>query len=210
MVLRAMLWITMPIIVISYFARGYLARLIYANGNEQIAIIFGYLTLAILFRIIYSLVSRWFYSQKDTKTPLLVSIFTIALNVYLAYTLSKPDAYGVAGLALAQSIVAVTEVMILFAVMLKRDPKLFDLTFLNGCFKIVSVTGFSVAAGIVMLAIYPLTISDRGFVTLGTKLMLISTVIIATHIAVSSLFGLEEVRPVLRRIKKIILKPVKV
>ncbi len=210
MVLRAMLWVTMPIIVISYFARGYLARLIYANGNEQIAIIFGYLTLAILFRIIYALVSRWFYSQKDTKTPLLVSIFTISLNVYLAYTLSKPDAYGVAGLALAQSIVAVVEVVILLAIMLKRDPKLFDLTFLNGCFKIVSVTGFSVAAGVVMLSIYPLTISDRGFVTLGTKLMLISIVIIATHIAVSSLFGLEEVRPVLRRIKKIVLKPVKV
>ncbi len=210
MVLRAMLWVTMPIIVISYFARGYLARLIYANGNEQIAIIFGYLTLAILFRIIYALVSRWFYSQKDTKTPLLVSIFTISLNVYLAYTLSKPDAYGVAGLALAQSIVAVVEVVILLAIMLKRDPKLFDLTFLNGCFKIVSVTGFSVAAGVVMLSIYPLTISDRGFVTLGTKLMLISIVIISTHIAVSSLFGLEEVRPVLRRIKKIVLKPVKV
>jgi putative peptidoglycan lipid II flippase len=210
MVLRAMLWITMPIVVISYFARGYLARLIYANGNEQIAIVFGYLTLAILFRIIYSLVSRWFYSQKDTKTPLLVSIFTISLNVYLAYTLSKPDAYGVAGLALAQSIVAVAEVVILLAVMLKRDPKLFDMTFINGCFKIVSVTGFSVIAGVVMLSIYPLTISDRGFVTLGTKLMLISIVVISTHIAVSSLFGLEEVRPVLRRIKKIILKPVKV
>jgi Na+-driven multidrug efflux pump len=140
----------------------------------------------------------------------LVSIFTISLNVYLAYTLSKPDAYGVAGLALAQSIVAVAEVVILLAVMLKRDPKLFDMTFINGCFKIVSVTGFSVIAGVVMLSIYPLTISDRGFVTLGTKLMLISIVVISTHIAVSSLFGLEEVRPVLRRIKKIILKPVKV
>jgi putative peptidoglycan lipid II flippase len=210
MVLRAMIWITMPIIVISYFCRGYLARLIYANGNEQIAVVFGYLTLAIFFRIVYAIVSRWFYSQKDTKTPLFVSIFTITLNVILAYTLSKPDAYGVAGLALAQSIVAVTEVVILSAIMLIRDPKLFDVKFISGCIKIVSVTGFSVVAGVIMLALYPLTLDDRGFVTLGTKLALISIVILGTHVAVSSLFGLEEVRPILRRLRKIILKPIKV
>jgi putative peptidoglycan lipid II flippase len=210
MVLRAMIWITMPIIVICYFCRGYLARLIYANGNEQIAVVFGYLTLAIFFRIVYAIVSRWFYSQKDTKTPLLVSIFTISLNVILAYSLAKPEVYGVAGLALAQSIVAVVEVAILFAIMLLRDPKLFDWKFISGCVKIVSVTGFSVVAGIIMLSIYPLTLSDRGFVTLGTKLTLIAIVVLLTHIAVSSLFGLEEVRPVLRRARNIILKPVKV
>jgi putative peptidoglycan lipid II flippase len=210
MILRAMLWITMPVVVIAYFCRGYLARLIYANGNDQIAIVFGYLTLAILFRIIYAIVSRWFYSQKDTKTPLVVSVFTITLNVFLAYTLAKPDAYGVAGLALAQSIVAIVEVLILFAIMLYRDPKLFDMNFLSGCIKIVSVTGFSVIAGLVMLTLYPLSAADRGVVTLGAKLLLISGVVIGTHLAVSSLFGLEEVRPVLSRIRKIILKPVKV
>lgn len=210
MVLRAMIWITMPVVVISYFCRGYLARLIYANGNEQIAIVFGYLTVAIFFRIIYSIISRWFYSQKDTKTPLFVSIFIIGLNVYLAYTLAKPDAYGVAGLALAQSIVAFTEVLILTAIMLKRDPKLFDRNFIGGCIKIVSVTGFSVLAGLIMLSIYPFSLNDRGFITLGTKLFLISAVIVGTHVAVSSLFGLEEVQPVVRRMKKIMLRPLKV
>jgi putative peptidoglycan lipid II flippase len=210
MVLRAMIWITMPVIVISYFCRGYLARIIYTKGNQAIAEIFGFLTMAILFRIIYALVSRWFYSQKDTKTPLFVSVFTISLNIFLAYTLAKPSAYGVAGLAMAQSIVAVAEVAILFTVMLMRDHKLFDLNFLSGILKIISVTGFSVIAGLVMLSIYPLSLSDRGIVTLGTKMLIISAVIISTHLAVSSLFGLEEVRPVLNRLKKIVLKPIKV
>src|SRR5581483_7215266 len=70
MVLRAMIWIAAPLVVVCYFCRGYLARLIFAQGNQQIAIIFGFLTLAIFFRIIYSIVSRWFYAQKDTVTPL--------------------------------------------------------------------------------------------------------------------------------------------
>src|SRR6185312_12142393 len=84
MVLRAMIWLSAPLVVVCFFGRGYLARLIYTKGNFQIATIFGFLTVAIFFRIVYSIISRWFYAQKDTKTPLFVSIFTIGLNVVLA------------------------------------------------------------------------------------------------------------------------------
>jgi putative peptidoglycan lipid II flippase len=136
--LRLIIWITLPVVVVSFFARGYLARLIFSrNTSGSISIIFGALCVAILFRTIFALVSRWFYAQKDTKTPLLVSIFVIGLNVFLAYSLSRPDNYGVVGLAIAQSIVATTEVIILGAIMLKRDRKLFDGDFWNGIFRIV-------------------------------------------------------------------------
>jgi peptidoglycan biosynthesis protein MviN/MurJ (putative lipid II flippase) len=197
-------------VIIGNFARGYFARLIYTNGNQQISIIFGFLAAAILFRIIYALMSRWFYAQKDTKTPLFVSLFTIALNITLAYTLAKPSAYGVAGLALAQSIVAGIEVVILGVIMLIRDPKLFDATFWGGVFRIVSVSGFSVVAGFIMISLYPLQIKDTGILVLGTKLAFISAVTFATHVSISALFGLEEVRPVFSRIRRIILKPIKV
>lgn len=210
MVLRAMIWITAPIVIISFFARGYLARLIYTNGNQQISIIFGFLTAAIFFRIIYALVSRWFYAQKDTKTPLFVSLFTIALNISLAYTLAKPSAYGVAGLALAQSIVAAIEVFILGIIMLIRDHKLFDASFLGGVFKTLSVSGFSVVAAFIMVSLYPLQIDDTGILTLGTKLILIAAVTLSVHVGVSALFGLEEVKPVFRRISKIVLKPINI
>jgi putative peptidoglycan lipid II flippase len=208
MVLRAMIWLGAPLVVICYFGRGYLARMIYAQGSPQIATIFGFLTLAIFFRIIYAIVSRWFYAQKDTKTPLFVSLFTIALNIVLAYTLTRPGAYGVAGLALAQSIVAATEVFILSAVMLLRDHQLFDADFWGGVWRIVSVTGFSVVAAFIMISLYPLGFNDRGLLTLGSKLLLISGVTFGVHIAVSALFGLEEVRPIFARVRKIVLKPV--
>lgn len=210
MVLRAMIWLTAPVVVVSYFARGYLARLIYSNGSPEIAIIFGFLTAAIFFRIVYAIISRWFYAQKDTRTPLFVSLFVIALNIVLAYLLARPSAYGVAGLALAQSIVAAVEVFILVVIMLIRDSKLFDFEFWSGVWKIISVTGFSVVAGFIMISLYPLGLNDRGFFTLGSKLVLISAVTFTVHVAVSSLFGLEETRPILRRLKKIILKPIRI
>jgi putative peptidoglycan lipid II flippase len=209
MVIRAMIWISAPLVVLCYFCRGYLARLIYANGSPQIAAIFGFLTVAIFFRIIYSIVSRWFYAQKDTKTPLFVSIFTIGLNVILAITLSRPRNYGVEGLALAQSIVAMVEVIILSIIMLIRDHRLFDAAFWGGIWRIISVTGFSVVASFIMISIYPLGLHDKGVITLGSKLFFITSVTFIVHIGISSLFDLQEARPVVNRLRKIILSPVK-
>lgn len=209
MILRAMFWLTMPVVVVAYFGRGYLARLIFSRNAPEIAAIFGFLTVAILFRILYAIISRWFYAQKDTKTPLFVSIFTIGLNVTLAIILSKPSVYGVAGLAMAQSIVAFVEVLILFGIMLLRDHKLFDPAFFGGVWRIISVTGFSVLAGSTVAALYPLGAHDGGF-TVATKLLIISGVVFGVHVGLSALFGLEEVKPLFHRLKRIILKPIQI
>jgi putative peptidoglycan lipid II flippase len=210
MTLRAMVWAAAPLVVVCYFCRGYLAHLIFSRGNDQIAIIFGFLTLSIFSGVMYTILSRWFYSQKDTKTPLLVSIFTIALNIVLAYTLARPSAYGVAGLAIAQSIVATTEATLLLTIMLIRDHKLLDPQFWGGIVRIISVTGFSVVAGFIMISFYPLGADDRGFFTLGSKLAFIAVVTFGVHVLVSAIFDLEEVRPIFGFVRKVILKPINI
>jgi hypothetical protein len=129
--------------------------------------------------------------------------------VTLAVTLARPSAYGVAGLAFAQSIVAAVEVFILSTIMLKRDRRLFNAEFWSGVWRIISVTGFSVVAAFIMISIYPLGINDRGIVTLGSKLFFITSATYAVHIGVSALFDLEEVRPIFDRVRRIVLKPVK-
>lgn len=208
-VLRLMIWLALPVVVVSYFARGYLARLLFGDVAPEVSLIFGYLTVAILFRIIYTILSRFFYAQKDTKTPLFVSLFAIALNIVLAYTLSKPTSYGIAGLALAQSITAAAEVVILFAVLFIRDRYLLNKEFWGAIVRIFSVTGFSMITAFFMISLLPLELSDRGFMTLGLKLGSIAGATALVHISVSMLFGLEEPRPLVKRIKHIVLKPVK-
>lgn len=209
--LRAMIWIAMPVAVICFFARGYLARLLFANNAPEISLIFGFLTVAIFFRIIYALVSRWFYSQKDTWTPLMVSVIAITLNIALAYSLTRPTSgYGAAGLALAQSIVALVEVCILSVVMVVRDRKLINFEFINGVFKIVSVTGFSVIAGYIMISFLPLGAGDVGFFTLVSKFMAIAGVTATVHVIVSAIFGLDEARPIFSWLKKVVFRPLPV
>jgi len=209
-ILRVIIWIILPISIVVYFSRGYLARLIFTRDAPEIAVILGFFVGAIVFRSIYTILSRWFYAHKDTKTPLFVSLFAIALNIFLAYTLSRPTAYGVAGLAMAQSIVAAAEVGILFLIMVIRDHKLLDFSFFSGIIKIVSVTGFTVIATFAMVSILPLESGDRGFVMLSTKLGSITFVALFVHVGMSHLFGLEEAKPIVKKIREIVLSPVKI
>jgi hypothetical protein len=93
--------------------------------------------------------------------------------------------------------------------MLIRDHRLFDASFWDGVWRIMSVTGFSVVACFIMISIYPLEIGDHGILTLGSKLFFITAVTFGVHIAISALFGLEEVRPLFMKLRKIALKPIK-
>lgn len=212
-ILRAMIWIIMPIAVITYISRAYLARLIFKNINPDISVILGFLVGAIIFRTLYNLISRYFYAHKDTKTPLFVSLFAIGLNIFLAFTLARPKAnggYDIAGLAIAQSVVAAVEVLILLSIMVWKDRHLFTMAFWGGVIRTLSVTGFTVLTAYTMKTLVPLFASDKGFVTLGTKMLFIIVPTLAVHVIVSSVFGLEEAEPVVNKMKQIALKPIRI
>ena len=209
-VLKAMIWISMPILIVTYFARGYLARIIFTRDSQQIALILGFLCGAMFFRTIYQILSRYFYAHKDTVTPLIISLITIALNIYLAFTLARPGVYNVAGLALAQTLSAMIEVVILLLIIIKRDRKLFSLKYAGDLMRILSVTGFAIVGTFVMISLFPLEANDTGVITLGTKLTMISAVTFSIYIIMSALFNIEEVKPVTERIKKLILKPINI
>jgi putative peptidoglycan lipid II flippase len=208
-IIRAMLWIALPVVVVTFFGHQYLARLIAKRENRDIATLLQYLTVAILFRTMYAAISRWFYAQKDTKTPLYVSLFVIGLNIFLSYNLSKPSVYGIVGLALSQSIVAFVEVSILVYFMNRKDPKLFDRKFFVAIVRILSTSGLTVVVAAVMVSLLPLGSSDKGL-TLTAKLSIISFVTLLAHVALSWIMRLDEVAPVVERIKKLALRPVKI
>ena len=125
--------------------------------------------------------------------------------------MSRPDSYGLAGLAIAQSIVAAVEVAILSVIMLLRDRKLVDRSFWSGIWRIISVTGFSIFAGSTMVALFPLEADDTGLAAM-MKLSLITLVTFTVHIGLSALFSLDEVRPVFskaRQLAKLAFRPIR-
>lgn len=208
-VLKAMIWIALPVVIVSYFERHYLARLISKRENNEIALIFGALVIAVFFRTMYTIISRYYYAQKDTITPLVVSIFSIALNIVVAYALSRPSAYGVVGLAIAQSIVATSEVIVLLTVMIFRDRKLFNLKFLISILWMLSVAGFTVLVTFLLVRLLPLNNADRG-ILIFVKVVSIGLVASLVYVLLSYIFNIQESVPVVQKAKKLILRPIKI
>lgn len=208
-ILRVIMWLSVPTVVVAYFCRGYLARIIFTQGSPEIALLLGFLSIAIFFRSMYALISRYFYAHKDTTTPLIISLFAIALNIILVFTLANPKTYGAAGLALAQSIVSGSELLIIGLVMVSRDKKILDKEFWRYSGRLISVAGFTTITAFIMITLFPLNIADTGFFLLGSKLSAIAGVTILVHVGVSLIFEFDEAKATINKIKKIVLKPIK-
>lgn len=200
--LRVIIWMAMPVSVITFFTRGYVVHFIRNTGDPMMAGILGCLVVAILFRTIYHMAARAFYAQQDTKTPLNISFAAIGLNVVLAIVLSMVLKMGAYGLAWAQSTVAVIEVVILFVVLEKRIPHLFDASFVVAILRMIMA---STVAGIVcylMLQVLPFRESDSSFFSAFPKFMIIAGVSFLAYGVMSRMLKLPEVEPIIRQVNK--------
>ncbi len=212
MLLRVIIWLALPTAVIAYLGRGYLVRLLVAEGNTVISGLLGLLVIAIFFRAIFHLVSRSFYAQQDTKTPLIVSIIAISLNIVLAITFVMPWALdmGIYGLAVAQSIVAAFEVLTLLVILNKRFENLFTTDFFVAILKMIFAATLTGLCTYTLIKVLPLRASDVGFFTLTPKFGLIVVTTLITYVVVTYLVGLSEARPVIDKIKSLVFRPVKI
>lgn len=209
--LRAIIWLALPTVVIAYFCRGYLVRLLVAEGNPVIATLLGLLTVAMFFRAIFHLVTRAFYAQENTKTPLYVSAVGIPAIILLASYLASEERYGVYGLAIAQSLIAVFEVVVLLIILSKSLGGLFSRQYVNTIAKMISAAGLSGLVTYILVAyIFPLQATDRGFFVLAPKFLMIVSLSLATYVFISSLFNLDEPKPIIKRMKQIIFRPIKI
>jgi len=209
-VLRVIIWLALPVTVVAFFARGYIVNFIVNGGDPRMAGILSILAISILFRSLYFISARSFYAQQDTKTPLYISLFTIGLNITLAIWFTLGLGMGVQGLAWAAVIVSIVEMSILFYVMSKRIPGLFDKPFVNAIGRMLSAAGFTAVITYVTLTILPLNADDNSFWATFPKFAFVVSVAGITYLAFCRLFKLPEVNPVLSRIYKILFKAPKV
>ncbi len=203
-VLRVIVWLAMPTAVIAYFSRGYLANFLFNGGNIIVASTLGILTIAILFRAVYHIASRAFYAQQDTRTPLNISLFTIGLNIFLAVLFTMQFNWGIYGLAWAQSIVSVIEVVILFSIISRRIKGLFDAT-MQRALALMAVA--SIGTGIITfqtVKIFELAITDQSFAATFPKFAIIVLVGLGIYVTLCKVFHLREADIVLTKIQQVL------
>ncbi|MGB3945754.1 MAG: lipid II flippase MurJ [Candidatus Saccharimonadales bacterium] len=203
-ILRVIIWLSLPVAIITFFTRGYLVNFIQPGGDTLMAGLLGALVIAILFRSVYYIAARTFYAQQDTKTPLYISIFSIGLNIILAIWFTSGLDMGAYGLAWAQSIMAAVEVFILFAVMVVRFPGLLDKGFWNAVWRMASATGFMAIVSYLLVLLMPLQSGDdSSFYFTFPKFIVITAVSFAVYVAFSRLLKLEEANPVIRTLQRL-------
>lgn len=201
--LRVIVWLALPIATITFLARGYVVNFIKNGGDELIAGLLGALVVAILFRTIYHIVSRVFYAHQDTKTPLYVSLFSIALNITLAVWFTMQLDLGAYGLALAQSIVAVVEVVILFIIMSRRIPSIWNAPLASALARMASVTGFMAVVTYLSVQLLQLRGDDESFIATFPKFFVIVAVSGIAYVWLSRLMKLREADPVIARVRSL-------
>ncbi|PLS80565.1 murein biosynthesis integral membrane protein MurJ [Candidatus Saccharibacteria bacterium] len=205
-VLRVIVWLALPIAVITFFTRGYLINFLVNGGDQKMASILGVLAIAIVFRSIYHIAARSFYAQQDTKTPLYISIGTISLNILLAMWFVLELKFDVYGLALAQSIVSIVEVAVLLIVMQSRIPGLLDVRFVHAIARMVSASGLMGIICYISVQAFQLGAQDQSFVATFPKFALIAILSLGSYVWISHIFQLSEPKPIIKRINNFFFK----
>ena len=211
--LRMIIWIALPISVISFFTRGYVTSFISNIGNNDsngtIASILGMLCLAIFAKSVFHIASRGFYAYQDTKTPFIVSVIAIGATIGLM-VLFTALGYGVDGLGVAQSVGALFEIVILLAILqMRSNNTLLDKAFWRGFIRMFFASLITGCVAFSMTKFFPLMITDSSLVITIPKFLLISTVSLAAYLIASYFLDLKEAKPVFAFIKKKLFKNIK-
>lgn len=118
---RYIMFFVIPISTLFYVLPAQIIRVLFGNGafnwEDTIAThqTFSFLVMSVFAQAAIPLLTRAFYARQNTKTPVLVSLGSIALNAALAFPLSQ--AYGVQGLAISFSASAILQLALLLGIL---------------------------------------------------------------------------------------------
>lgn len=204
--LSTIIWIAMPIAIIAFFARGYVVSFIKNGGDTLIASILATLIISIFANSVFQIAARGFYAQQDTKTPFIISIIAIGATIILAILFSVLGC-GPEGLGWAQTIGATLEITILLSLLQRRSRhNLLNKGFWNSFIKISIATGITGITSYLMTKLFPLMATDDSFLSIFPKFCLITIVSLMVYLFVGWLLKIEQVNPILEKIKKILFK----
>ncbi len=203
---RLILFLVIPAAIVTVIMRGYIVRLLYGFGDPTTANTLGWFAGAIVFQALFFLVARMFYALQDSKTPLYVSLSAIAINVPLSFGLSHE--FGVVGLAMAQSVLAVIEVVVLTVLLQRRMKQIGLHSIWAGLWRMLLSGAIMAGTTYILVArVAPLYLADTGFFVVAPKFFGILALSLAAYFIPCYLLDLHEARKVYGRLKEQILKP---
>lgn len=142
-----------------------------------------YFSIALITQSLVLIITRAFYANNDTKTPLYINSSTIVLNLVLSYIFCKCTNLGVSGMALSYSIASTVNAVILFVVFNKKTGGLINRDILEFCKKTILCSVF-MGVAIVLVRYFLPEVGDNKIVQLMSLCVNIGTGVIVYFIGI--------------------------
>ncbi|MFA5990814.1 MAG: murein biosynthesis integral membrane protein MurJ [Candidatus Doudnabacteria bacterium] len=129
------LFFMIPFTILMLIFRAHIVRLAFGAGEfnwDDTILTFntlGMFSLSLIAQGLSPLLARAFYARQDTKTPVIIGVGTMLINLVLAYILGK--SYGAAGMAAGFSIAAFFNATVLFFILRRKISKVISNTSLE-------------------------------------------------------------------------------
>lgn len=138
---REILFFVIPASVLFLLLRAQLVRIILGTGQfgwrdtKLTAAALGFFSISLFAQSLLPLLARSFYALHDTKTPVLVSVSCMGLNIIGSLLLSR--SMGVVGLAFAFSIASFINMILLLGILRMKVGNLNDASIISSITKII-------------------------------------------------------------------------
>ncbi len=145
-VIRQILFFVIPCSIAMMVLRAQIVRLIYGAGNfdfqdtRYVTTLLGILAVSLFAQALIPLLTRGFYALRNIKTPVLISILSMVINISLAVLLVFVTDNGVAGLAIAFSVASIVQVALLFFFLSAKVPALEDAAMISAVSRIIAAS----------------------------------------------------------------------
>ena len=158
--IRRILFLMIPISILILLLRAHIVRIVLGaqeyswTATYLTAQVLGYFSISLFAQALIPTLARAFYAHQDTKTPVRIALFCVALNVTLALILSR--IFGVVGLAIGYSITNIINMLLLYYFLRKKLGDLHDMEIVRSGIRIVAA---SVAMGLIVIGMKYLVVS---------------------------------------------------
>lgn len=204
--LSTIIWISMPISIIAFFARGYVVSFIKNGGDQLISSVLATLIISIFAHSVFHIASRGFYAKQDTKTPFIISVIAIGATILLAVAFTMLG-LGPEGLGWAQSIGAILEIVLLLGILQRRSERdLLNKAFWRNFTKTAIATIITGCVAYSMTKFFPLMATDDSIFVVFPKFCLITIVSLVAYLVAGYFLGIEQIKPITEKVKKILFR----
>lgn len=194
---RRILFLIIPVSVLLLLLRAQIVRVVLGSGQFDwsdtyfTAQSLGWFVISLFAQSLIPMVARTFYALEDTKTPVMISILAISLNIVGSIFLGP--VMGVEGLALAFSVAAILQLLILMVVLRLRVGYLDDKKIIWSIFKISVNSLLSGAIIYLMLRIMAGLVDMRTFWGIFTQGLVAGVVGLIFYLALGLLTNCQEI-----------------